>query len=198
VKVCCPTLSKELALLRTGVLVLVVLLVGSAARSDAQAPPQHATDVTRAEFMTVLKSMNPDGVSDQQLKVVDLGAYNVAVGILHRSGKAKQTAIAHSLVTEIYYVVAGSGTFVTGGVMNEPAAAAADGTVVKVLVGPSTTGATIRDGQSRRIGPGDVIIVPPGVAHWFSAIEEDLDYLVFRVDSEKVLPAGYVHPLLKK
>jgi quercetin dioxygenase-like cupin family protein len=43
-----------------------------------------------------------------------------------------------------------------------------------------------------------VIIVPPGVAHWFSAIESDLDYLVFRVDPGHVLPAGYVHPLLKK
>jgi quercetin dioxygenase-like cupin family protein len=161
-------------------------------------PPAEATDVTRTEFMTVLESMNPDGVSDQQVKVVDIGDYNVAVGILHRSGKAKQTAIAHSEITEIYYVIAGAGTFVTGGTMNQPAQVAADGSVVKVLVGPSTTGATISGGESRRIGPGDVIIVPPGVAHWFSAIESDLDYLVFRVDPRHVLPAGYVHPLLKK
>jgi hypothetical protein len=42
------------------------------------------------------------------------------------------------------------------------------------------------------------IVVPPGVAHWFSAIEQDLDYLVFRVDPDHVLPAGYVHPLLKQ
>ena len=79
------------------------------------AAPVAATDITRGEFATVLKSMNPDGVSDQQIKVVDIGAYNVAVGILHRSGKAKQTAIAHSNITEIYYVIAGSGTFAVGG-----------------------------------------------------------------------------------
>ena len=53
----------------------------------------------------------------------------------------------------------------------------------------------ITGGQSRPIGPGDVLIAPPGVAHWFSAIESDLDYLVFRVDPGHVLPAGYVHPL---
>jgi mannose-6-phosphate isomerase-like protein (cupin superfamily) len=47
---------------------------------------------------------------------------------------------------------------------------------VKILIGPSSAGATIDGGQSRRIGPGDVIIVLPGVAHWFSAIESDLDY----------------------
>ena len=79
-----------------------------------------------------------------------------------------------------------------------PPPRAADGATVKVLVGPSTTGTGIEGGQSRKIGPGDVIIVPPGVAHWFSAIEKDLDYLVFRVDAEHVLPAGYVHPLIKK
>ena len=180
---------------------MVVCIVGLASGStvSAQTPgPVEATDVTRADFVTVLKSMNPDGVADQQIKVVDIGTYNVAVGILHRSGKAKQTAIAHSDITEIYYVVDGAGTFVTGGTMSNPTPAAADGTVVKVLVGPSTTGSTIAGGQSRRIGPGDVIIVPPGVAHWFSAIEKDLDYLVFRVDPKHVLPAGYVHPLLRK
>lgn len=177
--------------------VSVVLLFSSSLAAQTP-PPTSATDVTRDEFMTVLESMNPDGVSDQQIKVVDIGAYNVAVGILHRSGKAKQTAIAHSDITEIYYVLAGAGTFVTGGTMTGATAVAPEGTVVKVLVGPSTTGATIEGGQSRRIGPGDVIIVPPGVAHWFSAIESDLDYLVFRVDPGHVLPAGYVHPLLKK
>ncbi len=178
--------------------VIVLLASSSPLVAQTAAAPASATDITRDQFMTVLGSMNPDGVADQQIKVVDIGAYNVAVGILHRSGKAKQTAIAHSEITEIYYVIKGAGTFVTGGTMTGATAVAPEGTVVKVLVGPSSTGATIAGGESRRIGPGDVIIVPPGVAHWFSAIESDLDYLVFRVDPGHVLPAGYVHPLLKK
>jgi quercetin dioxygenase-like cupin family protein len=185
------------ALTVTVMLCAGIMLSAEPARAQA-APPSSATDVTRSDFATVLKSMNPDGVSDQQIKVVDIGTYNVAVGILHRSRKAKQTAIAHSHITEIYYVISGTGTFVTGGKMTGETQAPAEGTTVKVLVGPSSTGASIEGGQSRRIGPGDVIIVPPGVAHWFSAIEEDLDYLVFRVDPDHVLPAGYVHPLLKK
>jgi len=177
---------------------LIVTLVSSASFAQSAGPPTAATDITRAEFMTVLKSMNPDGVADQQIKVVDIGKYNVAVGILHRSGKAKQNAISHSQVTEIYYMLAGAGTFVTGGRMTNETVAAADGTVVRILVGPSNNGSGIENGQSRKIGPGDVIIVPPGVAHWFSAIEQDLDYLVFRVDADHVLPTGYVHPLIKK
>jgi mannose-6-phosphate isomerase-like protein (cupin superfamily) len=162
------------------------------------AAPTTATDVTHAEFEAVLKSLNRDAVSDQQIKVVDIGKYNVAVGVLHRSAKAKQNAISHSQVTEMYYVLAGSGTFVTGGTMTQPSEAPADGTTVKVLVGPSTNGTGVTGGQSRKISMGDIIIVPPGVAHWFSAIGQDLDYLVFRVDADHVLPAGYVHPLLKQ
>jgi mannose-6-phosphate isomerase-like protein (cupin superfamily) len=177
---------------------VVMFAVPSVGGAQGTAPPSAATDITAAEFATVLKSMNPDGVSDQQIKVVDIGKYNVAVGILHRSAKAKQTAIAHSQVTEIYYVVKGRGTFVTGGTITGATPAPADGATVKVLVGPSTTGPGVQGGQSRTIGPGDVIVVPPGVAHWFSAIEQDLDYLVFRVDADHVLPTGYVHPLIKR
>jgi mannose-6-phosphate isomerase-like protein (cupin superfamily) len=177
---------------------VVMLALFVSTKSSAQTPtPSTATDITRAEFATILKSMNPDGVADQQIKVVDIGKYNVAVGILHRSGKAKQNAIAHSDITEIYYVIAGAGTFVTGGRMTDTSEADPNGSTVKVLVGPSTNGSGIAGGQSRRIGQGDVIVVPPGVAHWFSAIEQDLDYLVLRVDANHVLPAGYVHPLLK-
>ena len=184
-----------LSVIGSGVL---LALACTSASAQSGAPPTTATDITHAEFTTVLKSMNPDGVADQQIKVVDIGKYNVAVGILHRSGKAKQGAISHSQVTEIYYVIGGTGMFVTGGTMTNATAAPADGGTVKVLVGPSTTGSGIDGGQRRQIGPGDVIIVPPGVAHWFSAIEKDLDYLVFRVDADHVLPAGYVHPLIKK
>src|SRR5579864_9335200 len=156
--------------------------------------PTSAVDVTNADLRAVLKQAPADGVMDQQIRVVDIGKYNVAVGVLHRAAKARQTSISHAQVTEGYHIIAGAGTFVTGGTMVEPTAAAADGAVVKILVGPSTNGTAIRNGQSRRVGPGDVIIVPPGVAHWFSAVESDMDYLVVRVDGDHVLPSGYVNP----
>ena len=47
------------------------------------------------------------------------------------------------------------------------------------------------------VGPGDVIIVPPGVAHWFSKVDSDMNYLVIRVDGDHILPAGYVNPAVK-
>src|SRR5215510_13869614 len=176
---------------------LALLLVSHAALAQTRTPARDATDVTQADLAAVLKTMPPDGVTDQQIRVVDIGKYNVAVGLLHRSAKAKQTAISHAQVTEVYHIIKGSGTFVTGGTMAQPTESPADGTTVKILVGPSTNGGSIANGRSRHVGPGDVIDVPPGCAHWFSAIESDLDYLVVRVDADHVLPSVDVNPAVK-
>ena len=96
---------------------VALLLVSLAALAQTRTPPRDATDVTQADLTKVLKTMPPDGVTDQQVKVVDIGEYNVAVGVLHRSAKARQTAISHAQVTEVYHIIKGSGTFVTGGAL---------------------------------------------------------------------------------
>jgi mannose-6-phosphate isomerase-like protein (cupin superfamily) len=167
-------------------------------RSQSGTPRVSAVDVTNADIRATIKTAPADAVMDQQIRVVDIGAYNVAVGVLHRAAKATQTAISHADVTEVYHIIEGAGTFVTGGEMVDPTPSPADGNTVKVLVGPSTGGTSIRGGQSRRVGPGDVIVIPPGVAHWFSAVESDMNYLVVRVDATHVLPAGYVNPALPR
>lgn len=182
--------------------VAIVAVSHSVTRSQTSTPPKAATDVTHAEVLTVLKMAQ----TDQQLRVVDIGKYNVGVGILHRVAvPATQAAaptppgvggLSHNQVTEVYYIISGSGTLVTGGAMIAPRVEAADSATVKVLVGPSMSG-RFQDGQSRKVGPGDIVIIPPGVPHGFSAIEDHVDYLSVRVDADHVLPAGYVHDALK-
>ena len=177
-------------------LALVVSFVALQARGSSPAPPpKSASDVTNADIRATIAKAPPDGILDQQIRVVDMGKYNVAVGVLHRSAKpAQQGAIDHAQVTEVYHIIDGSGTFVTGGTITNARAVAADNVITTILVGPSTSGSGIQGGQSRKVGPGDVIIIPPGVAHWFSAVESDMNYLVVRVDADHVLPAGYVNP----
>jgi mannose-6-phosphate isomerase-like protein (cupin superfamily) len=170
-----------------------VVLQAHAAWAQSANPSTTATDVSNAEITAVIKSA-PKAI-DQQIKVVDLGKYAVAVGILQRpKSVGAPGAILHSKVTEVYHIMEGSGTLVTGGTLPEPTPSPADGQVVKLLVGPSLGSSTIKDGYSRVVGPGDVIVIPAGVPHWFSSVESDLKYLVIRVDGEHVLPAGYVHP----
>jgi mannose-6-phosphate isomerase-like protein (cupin superfamily) len=135
-----------------------------------------------------LKRAPPGSVSDQQVRVVDIGKAHVALGAVYRSAKAKQGAVFHDQVSEMYYILEGSGTIVTGGTLVDPKRRAPDEPVVKDINGPSVGGTAIQGGESRRIGPGDVLIIPAGVPHWFSAVDGEIKYIMFRVDPDKVVP----------
>jgi len=160
-------------------------------------PRGTATDVTAAEIQSLVQKTAADRVSDQAIRVVSInGEYNVGIGVVHRaktSGAQAGGGIEHSQITEIYHVIEGNATLVTGGSMDNTSEFPADHPVVAVLNGPSTRGGPIQNGVSRKIGPGDVVIIPPNTPHWFTEISSDqIVYLVVRVDPHKVLPAGYM------
>jgi oxalate decarboxylase/phosphoglucose isomerase-like protein (cupin superfamily) len=174
---------------------LVCLLI---AQIDGQAPaaPRQprgtATDVTNAELQATAQKMTA-AVADVQLKVVAIDNQpNIGIGVVRRTRPGGANSIEHSQVTEVYHMIEGTATLVTGGTMENPQEAAADSQVVKVLNGPSTSGGKITGGTSRKLSVGDVVIIPPNTPHWFSDISSDqIVYLVVRVDPHKVLPAGY-------
>ena len=176
--------------------VLAAIVVAAQVGVSAQSPS--ATDVPKADLDATLARAPAAGVMDQQIRIVDIGKYNVAVGVLHRAAKAKHTAISHAQVTEVYHILQGSGVLVTGGAIVDATPVASDSETAKILVGPSTTGPSIRNGHTRKVSPGDTIVIPPGVAHWFSGVESDMNYLVVRVDLDHVLPAGYVNPAIAR
>jgi mannose-6-phosphate isomerase-like protein (cupin superfamily) len=170
--------------------------------TQSKAQPTEATDITKAEIDAVIKHTGPTGAGgDRQIKVVDLGKYNVGVGVLHRDKiPARQgplTGIAHTEVTEVYHIISGSGILVTGGTILDAKPLAADAEVVQVAVGPSING-TFQGGQRRRVSQGDVVIIPPGVLHGWAEVEDHVTYLSVRPDADHVLPAGYVHPAVKR
>jgi len=178
-----------------------VLAIPSRFHAQAPAPTPHmprgtATDINNAELLALVRKTATERVSDQAARVVSInGEYNVGVGVVHRaktSGKDVPGGIEHSQITEVYHVILGNGTLVTGGTLNDPKEVPSNNEVVTVLNGPSTGGTAIQGGVSRQIGPGDVVIIPPNTPHWFSEITSDqIVYLVVRVDSHKILPAGY-------
>jgi mannose-6-phosphate isomerase-like protein (cupin superfamily) len=188
-------------MIRNGTATLMALLAlgPTAALAQEKSPPTVASDITAAEVQAILAA--PNGGGDRQMRVVDMGKYNVSVGVLRR-GKttpgAPVTAINHKHVTEVYYIVSGSGTLHTGGVVENVRPMPADSEVVKVAVGESSTGVFKQAAQVRKVGPGDIVIIPPGVFHGFSDVADHVDYVSVRPDPEHVLPAGYAHPLLKK
>jgi hypothetical protein len=124
--------------------IVVVSMFVSTVVSGAQI--NSATDVTEEEYLAVKNG--PDGGVDRQVKIVDIGRSNVAVGILHRDaleatgGPAR--GIVHSLVTEVYYIYSGSGTLVTGGMIGDRRDIPADSDIVTTLVGESFHNITVR------------------------------------------------------
>jgi hypothetical protein len=110
----------------------------------------------------------------------------VGVAVVHRAKAVNiQASLEHSQITEIYHVISGSGTMVSGGTMEN----AKNQSPPNPVIAPSMGGFRIVGGQSRKIGPGDVIIiVAPNTAHGWSEVSDELVYLVVRVDPQKVLP----------
>ncbi len=87
-------------------------------------------------------------------------------------------AEVHDGDTDVWYVVAGGATLVTGGTIVDAS-----------ITGPGEhRGPGIRGGSELAIGPGDLITIRPGVPHWVKAVDGRLRYLVVKVH-EHPLPA---------
>jgi len=153
-----------------------------------------AVDITREDVNTVLESMGRS--IDRQLKVVDIGVGNVAVGILHRTGDndtdGEHRGIIHAQVTEVYIILSGGGTLLTGGEILE----ATEPSAGSILIGPTFSGQS-RNGVVREISEGDVVVIPAGVLHAWTLIPDEVTYLSVRIDPDLVLPAGYVNPEIR-
>ena len=125
---------------------------------------------------------------------------NVAVGILRRAGNRTEgeevNAIVHHRVTEVYYILSGSGVLVTGGDESNAREFPDNVSAVMVLIGPSGS-RTVINGQTQTVSPGDVVVIPAGVPHGFRHIQDQVTYLSVRVDPDQTLPTGYVHPSLE-
>jgi len=157
-----------------------------AASASAQLPPRTAVDITAEQIQATVNATASATVSDQSIRMLDLGRYNVGVGVVHRS-PGTQGAIEHSQITEVYHMIEGAAVLVTGGTIPDAKPSAPESQVVRVLNGPSNAGARIDGGTSRRIKAGDVVIIPPNTPHWWSSLEGKIVYLVVRVDPDKVV-----------
>ena len=177
---------------------VAILIAAGAVGTKAQSgvPPTTVTYVTSEEIQAVVKA---PGGGDREIKIVDVGPYNLGVAVLRRGALkpgGRLSGINHAKVTEVYYVVSGEGTLITGTDVADVKAVPADSEVVTIAAGPSNNATFVKVAQSKRIKTGDVVIIPIGVYHGFSEIPEHIEYITVRPDPERVLPAGYVYPAL--
>jgi mannose-6-phosphate isomerase-like protein (cupin superfamily) len=174
--------------------ILFALLTAASSAGGAQpvaapAEPLAATDVTAADIEAVLKQeiAAKKPVVDTPIRVVDAGGHNVGIGLVYRPAPAKGGGASHDKVTEVYHIIDGAGTLVTGGTLVNAQRRANVAEEVTKINGPGYSGDKIEGGASRHIAKGDVVIVPAGTPHWWSEIEGSITYLVVRVDPSRVV-----------
>jgi len=77
----------------------------------------------------------------------------------------------HERDTDIFYILEGTATFVTGGKAVE-----------QKTIGPGEIRAKeIVGGEERHLAKGDVIIIPNGVPHWFKEVNGTFLYYMVKV-----------------
>jgi mannose-6-phosphate isomerase-like protein (cupin superfamily) len=71
-----------------------------------------------------------------------------------------QNASVHETEAELFYLIDGSATMVTGGKL-----------VGETRNGANLSGTSIEGGTPTKLNKGDFFMVPEGVPHWFSQID---------------------------
>jgi|SoiMethySBSTD1v2_1073268.scaffolds.fasta_scaffold3203051_1 mannose-6-phosphate isomerase-like protein (cupin superfamily) len=153
-------------------LVTVIGLVALATPAFAQRgrgaqPPE--TDRTKASYMTAAEveaaiAKLPTDRPNSSVRVFTLPPY--VVNIEHRLPMA-QTASVHADEDELFYVLDGSATMLTGGKLaGEPAK-------------------TIEGGTGQKFAKGDWIMVPAGVPHQFIDIKSPVTIMSFHLPHAK-------------
>jgi hypothetical protein len=137
------------------------------------------------------------------VKSIDAGAHVVDFWLESRKGgkaAAALNGIVHRDITEIYHVFQGTASLITGGTIANPQPIAVNVPAWKgssVVFNTPTTGGAYRDGTARRVGPGDIIVIPPGTPHQWGDVDSPmLVYFIARIDPSKTLAAGYTNPVL--
>ncbi|MGE3956490.1 MAG: cupin domain-containing protein [Vicinamibacterales bacterium] len=173
------------------VFVAALSLVASSAHAQGgpSGPPKPATDVNRAMLEIAAKigaaALKPGvSVSDRNIAISDAGGYNVTVAYVTRpaSKTMSGSVLSHDKITEIYYVVSGSGTQVTGALTNGTKQAGS------TTIGPGWSSRTpIVNGRTTTLGPGEMQVIPPGTGHvWTEIGDGGIVYMTIRIDPERV------------
>ncbi|PCJ27079.1 MAG: hypothetical protein COA96_03960 [SAR86 cluster bacterium] len=123
-------------------------------------------------------------VSDIVMRHISVGEEYMGVSVVQRTraeDNGIETGIAHVNLDEIYYIVAGEGTMITGGEFIDKK------TSVSSLLGPMERG-EIRGGTLQKVKPGDIAIIPKGMPHgWHEMTTDTISYIIFRADPDKVM-----------
>jgi mannose-6-phosphate isomerase-like protein (cupin superfamily) len=178
-----------------GVALAVVLAFGfgrlSAQEGVASCRLCPSTYIPRSEIAEYEAIGRATNVTDQQMRSLDVGKAQVEIALVHRGkldAPAPRSVASHDLVSEVYYIISGSGTNRTGPDIVDPQRRPPDDRAVRLLNGPGANGTDMRNPAEHELEAGDVLVIPAGTGHQFTKIDDHITYLMIRVDPDKVVP----------
>ena len=149
------------------------------------------TYIPLAELDAYTKKAIAEKLVDQQVRDIEIGKAHIGIGMVYRGklDKPRPDSVAeHDHVSEVYHIISGSATLVLGpDIVNRKRRPATQRTVVE-FNGPGNNGSEIRNGVAHEIKAGDVVVIPAGTGHWFTKIDDHINYLMVRIDPDKVTP----------
>ena len=175
-----------------GVMLVVTAIVVSAqgdGRPTCRSCP--ATYISKDELQAYITRAIANRVVDQQVRSVDVGKTNVAVGVVYRgklAAPAPNSVAEHHQVSEVYHIIDGAATLATGPDLVGAQARPPDNEAVRMLNGPGSNAASIRNPVLHELKAGDVIVIPAGTGHWYTKIDDHITYLMIRLDPDKIVP----------
>ena len=147
--------------------------------------------IPASELEAYTKKAMAEKLTDQQVRDIEIGKAHVGIGMVYR-GKldkpAPNSVAEHDLVSEVYHVISGSATLMLGPDITDRQRRPATQRTVREFNGPGNNGSDIRNGVAYQIKAGDVVVIPAGTGHWFTKIDDHINYLMIRVDPDKVTP----------
>jgi len=150
-----------------------------------------ATYIPVDEIQAYAKKAMAERLTDQQVRDVEIGKSHIGIGVVYR-GKlekpAPESVAEHDLVSEVYHIIDGSATLVTGPDLVGKKRRPAELETVRLFNGPGNNSQSINNGVAHQLTPGDVIVIPAGTGHWFTKIDDHITYLMVRIDPDKVTP----------
>lgn len=170
-------------------LIFIALLAGTLPGLSALADDSGSIIIPKREINQVLlqgldRLAEGRAVSDIVVRHLNVGEENLGVSVVQRRKVEvmdSTSGIAHPDLDEIYYIVSGTGTMVTGGEFVDMESS------ISSLLGPMERG-EIRGGVEQYVEPGDIAIIPKGMPHGWLKIDTDvISYIIFRGDPNKVM-----------
>jgi hypothetical protein len=130
---------------------------------------------------------------DQQVRSVDIGKVQIGIGMVTR-GKLlpdpnRKGAVAeHEQISEVYHIIDGEATLLTGPDLVNPIRRPDDEKTVRLQNGPGYNSDSIRQPLVTHLKAGDMMVIPAGTGHWFTEIPDHITYMMVRIDPDKVVP----------